>query len=304
VYGASAGGGFAVFENIFYVLDNGFETAILRAVLSVPGHIFWGSISGYWLAKFKIQGVGTLPMLTFGLGVAVISHGLFNTFLSFSATIVLAPVVILYSGWLTKKYFKEALKHDLENFNTLQTVETSTDLYLENTRTNQSIIYSSKSIAVTSTNPRLKKLLMHSLSFFGFGFFVFGSLLILYAAENWSPSTDLADAFMDDGIAILTFLTIASIFFFYSYKLKRHLEFNHAEIMKIQGSSLIRGLFLFLAFIFALVDLIFLILILTGEVDDGDNASSIFILFYLSFFTIYFLNLGRRKNTDSKGSTL
>ncbi|PJE02292.1 MAG: hypothetical protein CK427_08420 [Leptospira sp.] len=60
VYGASAGAMFAVCENIFYVLENGYETAIFRAVLSVPGHIFLGSISGYWLGKFKFQNIAVM----------------------------------------------------------------------------------------------------------------------------------------------------------------------------------------------------------------------------------------------------
>lgn len=293
VYGASAGGGFAVFENIFYVMENGFETAVLRSVLSVPGHIFWGSISGFWLAKFKFQGIGFLPMLTFGLGVSILSHGLFNTFLSFDYTIVFAPVVVIYCGWLTKKYFKVALDHDLENIHSVQTVQTTTDLYVETP--NRSVHYQTKSIAVSSTNPTLKKILMHSLSFFAFLFFLFGSLLILYTVENQNFDSDLLQIFIDDGIAIIVVLSIASILYFYSYKIRKDLEFNHTELLNIQKSKLIRTLFHTLSILFGLVTAIFCYF--TIFEDDGKDgyASSVFLVIFLTFFTFYFYKLGSNK---------
>ncbi|MCG9876095.1 MAG: PrsW family glutamic-type intramembrane protease [Leptospiraceae bacterium] len=293
VYGASAGAGFAVFENIFYVLENGFETAILRAVLSVPGHIFWGSISGYWLGKFKFQNIAVLPMLVYGLGVSILAHGLFNTFLSFGETIVFAPLVVFYTGWLTKKYFKEAIKHDLENIHSIQVVETRADVIIESAETQETYSYSKKSIAVRSTSPRLKKILKNALSFFGFCFFVFGSLLIVYSAENYSENKALSEIFIEDGIAILVVMTISAILLLYSYKLKKNLEFNHSEMMRIQRSSLVRGLFKTLAAFCLLFGIIFMILIFTSELGDSGHSSNVFILFYLCFFAFYFFKLGR-----------
>ncbi|MBR1898362.1 MAG: PrsW family intramembrane metalloprotease [Oscillospiraceae bacterium] len=53
VYAVVASLGFATFENILYVLMNGVGTAILRAVLSVPGHAIFGVFMGchYGLAR-------------------------------------------------------------------------------------------------------------------------------------------------------------------------------------------------------------------------------------------------------------
>jgi len=40
--------GFAALENVFYVLANGFGNAVMRAILSVPGHMFFAVMMGYY----------------------------------------------------------------------------------------------------------------------------------------------------------------------------------------------------------------------------------------------------------------
>ncbi|NCS92726.1 MAG: PrsW family intramembrane metalloprotease [Leptospira sp.] len=296
VYGASAGGGFAVFENIFYVMENGFETAVLRSVLSVPGHIFWGSISGFWLAKFKFQGIGVLPMLSYGLGVAIVSHGLFNTFLSFDYTIVLAPVVVLYCGWLTKKYFKEALEHDLENIHSVKTIETVTDVYLE--KPQKSIHYQTKSIAVSTNHPTLKILLMQFLGFFAFLFFVFGSLLIVYMVENQDFKSDLFQIFIEDGIAILVVEIIACILYFYYYKIRKDIEFNHKELINIQKSKPLRIMFYVFSIFFGILTLFFCYFTFFEDGGEEEIASSVFIIAYLAFFSSYFFRLANKNSSN------
>lgn len=54
VYAVFVSLGFATIENIFYVLDGGLETAILRAILSVPGHVFYGVFMGYYYGISKL----------------------------------------------------------------------------------------------------------------------------------------------------------------------------------------------------------------------------------------------------------
>ena len=39
--------GFAAFENVFYVMDSGVSTALARAVMAVPGHMFFAVFMGY-----------------------------------------------------------------------------------------------------------------------------------------------------------------------------------------------------------------------------------------------------------------
>ena len=45
--------GFAFFENLFYVYDNGIATGIIRALSAVPGHACYGVFMGYYLALAK-----------------------------------------------------------------------------------------------------------------------------------------------------------------------------------------------------------------------------------------------------------
>ena len=53
VYAVAAALGFAALENVFYVFDGGLETALMRAVLSVPGHAADGVVMGvfYGIAR-------------------------------------------------------------------------------------------------------------------------------------------------------------------------------------------------------------------------------------------------------------
>lgn len=51
VYAAFVSLGFALWENIGYVLMNGLGTAVLRAVTAVPGHACFGVFMGCWYAQ-------------------------------------------------------------------------------------------------------------------------------------------------------------------------------------------------------------------------------------------------------------
>ncbi len=80
VYGVAAALGFATVENIFYVLEGGLGTAIVRALLSVPSHAFWGAILGYSVGQVRFNGKKKGFILS-GLLIAIMLHGLFNFFL-------------------------------------------------------------------------------------------------------------------------------------------------------------------------------------------------------------------------------
>jgi len=54
IYSVFVSLGFAAFENVLYVLSNGFTTAVLRAVLSVPGHMFFAVLMGYHYSLWHI----------------------------------------------------------------------------------------------------------------------------------------------------------------------------------------------------------------------------------------------------------
>ncbi len=81
VYGSRAGLGFALVENVKYLLSatstSGFLSMwIMRAVLAVPGHAMWSGMIGYSAARrrFDKYGLG----LVGGYLLAVAFHGLYD----------------------------------------------------------------------------------------------------------------------------------------------------------------------------------------------------------------------------------
>lgn len=81
VYAARAGLGFALVENVLYLLSAedmaGFLMIyLLRALLAVPGHAIWAGIMGYYAARRRLDGDG--PGMLGGLIVAVVLHGSYD----------------------------------------------------------------------------------------------------------------------------------------------------------------------------------------------------------------------------------
>lgn len=78
VYGAAVSLGFASAENIFYLVGNGLEHAIGRALLPVPSHALFGVIMGYYLGKSKFTTSGGKKWIMLSLLVPVILHGSYD----------------------------------------------------------------------------------------------------------------------------------------------------------------------------------------------------------------------------------
>ncbi len=113
VYGACVGGGFATFENVFYVLEHGFAVGIVRAFLSVPGHILWGAIIGHWIAKECLDKESMVKTFVLGVGIAALLHGSFDFILSCgSTTLLMAPIFVITPLVLVRMYSKTALEQD------------------------------------------------------------------------------------------------------------------------------------------------------------------------------------------------
>ena len=87
VYAVFVSLGFALIENILYVVTSGFGTAIMRAVFSVPGHGLFGVMMGYFfaLAKFAPNRKNGLLFLSFL--VPFLFHGLYDFLLFYFAEI-------------------------------------------------------------------------------------------------------------------------------------------------------------------------------------------------------------------------
>ena len=111
-YGTRAGLGFALLENVIYLMSTKSLVAFLgmfvaRAIMAVPGHAIYGGIMGYYAARKRFDGTG--PGLAGGLALAVLLHGLYDGALFVLAAgfddvgpallpIVLVPIGVLVVG--------------------------------------------------------------------------------------------------------------------------------------------------------------------------------------------------------------
>lgn len=113
VYSVSVSMGFAIIENIAYVLSNGVGNALIRALISVPGHAVFAVYMGYYYGRAKLSDiVGNSKekkvLLKKALWVPVFLHGFFD-FCLLSGSIVLILVFLVFIGvlyFLTYKNLK------------------------------------------------------------------------------------------------------------------------------------------------------------------------------------------------------
>ncbi len=121
IYAVFVSLGFAGAENVMYCLMNGWATAVMRAVLSVPGHMFFAVLMGYYYSfwhmydkanKFEksLKTLGKIPsdavefdskrFVVLSLVMPVLAHGLYdyccfvNT--TVSTLVLYAFVIFLY----------------------------------------------------------------------------------------------------------------------------------------------------------------------------------------------------------------
>ena len=112
VYASFIGLGFACVENIEYVFSFGFQTGVVRALLSVPGHFLFGVLMGYFLsmAKFHPEKRGTY--LISGLLLSMLAHGLFDWLLMVASVLPLVGgIIYIVFIWGDIKLWKLGLKY-------------------------------------------------------------------------------------------------------------------------------------------------------------------------------------------------
>ncbi|MBN8190772.1 intramembrane metalloprotease PrsW [Bacillus sp. NTK074B] len=110
VYGASVSLGFATVENILYLVANGVEHAIGRAILPVSSHALFGVIMGYYLGKAKFSSSEErLKWLFLAISVPLLLHGTYNyIFLAEKNWIYYMIPFMLFLWWLGLKKVKSA----------------------------------------------------------------------------------------------------------------------------------------------------------------------------------------------------
>ena len=89
VYGTSVSLGFATAENIMYLLSNGVEFALNRALFPVSSHALFGVIMGYYLSRAKFAARSKWAWIVLSIAVPSILHGIFNY------------ILIKETSWLT-----------------------------------------------------------------------------------------------------------------------------------------------------------------------------------------------------------
>lgn len=114
VYSVFVSLGFAVFENIFYIIDGGFVTAFFRAVSAVPGHACYAIAMGNYFGLAKMASVnGNIELekknLMLSVVVPTILHGLYDfclltgNFLFLLVFLAMLVFVYVYSIKTVKK---------------------------------------------------------------------------------------------------------------------------------------------------------------------------------------------------------
>ena len=115
VYAVMVSMGFAATENIFYVLEGGYQTALLRAFTAVPAHATFGILMGFYMGKAKFS-KNRIGLNLIGLFAAIIFHGAYDFFLfiDFVPGIWVGAFISLIIGILLSR---KAIKHHQENSN-------------------------------------------------------------------------------------------------------------------------------------------------------------------------------------------
>lgn len=103
MYTLMASLGFATAENISYVTQYGEVVGWLRAFLTVPMHALTAVVMGFYIGLAKYPKVkGKNRYLIHGVGIATLTHGFFNTFVSsrYGILIIGAAALVSYAWML------------------------------------------------------------------------------------------------------------------------------------------------------------------------------------------------------------
>ncbi|WP_400163814.1 glutamic-type intramembrane protease PrsW [Brevibacillus sp. TJ4] len=118
VYAVAVSLGFATLENFFYLIINGTNVALWRALLPVSGHALFGVWMGYYMgrAKFTVNRRKQLFFLWFSVILPILLHALYNLiFLSIQNWIVVIIPFMVLLWWQGMKKVQRA--HDFGSKN-------------------------------------------------------------------------------------------------------------------------------------------------------------------------------------------
>ena len=106
VYAVVAGLGFACMENIIYVMNTDWQTAIARGLSAVPMHAMASGVMGYYVgqAKFSSSPQTEKALINRGLWQAILIHGSYDFFVFMSPIVgsifSLCAVQVIFTSYV------------------------------------------------------------------------------------------------------------------------------------------------------------------------------------------------------------
>lgn len=99
VYSVCVGMGFAIIENIAYVMSLGLVNALIRAVTAIPGHAVFAVYMGYYYGRAKLceadgNNAGVRQALKKALWVPVLIHGFYDFCLMSNSTLLVLVFLV------------------------------------------------------------------------------------------------------------------------------------------------------------------------------------------------------------------
>ncbi|PID91424.1 MAG: PrsW family intramembrane metalloprotease [Bacteroidetes bacterium] len=101
VYAVFVSLGFAAVENIMYVMEAGYQTAMLRALTAVPAHAIFGITMGYYFGVARIYEELRRDYLRRAFLVPLLLHGIYDFIIMLEVELLL----FVFVGYLVYLYF-------------------------------------------------------------------------------------------------------------------------------------------------------------------------------------------------------
>lgn len=114
VYAVLLAMGFATVENILYADRFGMPTVLLRAFTSVPAHLVFAIVQGYFFGLAKFDPARRTRLLLRGLALAVLLHGVYD-FLIIQRWLDWLFVLATVALYLTLFFCSRLVREHLEN---------------------------------------------------------------------------------------------------------------------------------------------------------------------------------------------
>ena len=106
VYAVFVSLGFAAVENVLYVLEGGYNTALVRAITAVPAHALFGVTMGYYMGIGRRYEELKKNYLARSLLIPILLHGIYDFILmvgiDWLLTVFVLYVIFLYISGMRK----------------------------------------------------------------------------------------------------------------------------------------------------------------------------------------------------------